>query len=1090
MSKKNKSCKVCRHSGLAIFFLRWGAIALDAKSLADALAACGCASPDKAGISDKAREVDIEPWGADGLKSDAAFAAAAGQPTLAYSRYVLRVLRQGYLYVYHEKAPEWRQIELAQAGITDPEAAHWEIFRVKPNGALIPKGDSSYASSAGFHCDEPEHIFTVMAYRLPDAHQSGKIWVSFSANEWSEPLFASNKMNPAAMECIDIPAILAGRRPAQAKPIDADWIDQHVAEFAIGLDRFQHGDVEPTNPLKSHWHDGARLARRFALLDGHDEQTKGKSFLYALRDPAGTAADLADISAARARKGADYLDSQEWGIGTATRLNLLRQQAHDAQTIQAPVEHKPMSSLPTDAQGRPVNAIGQPLFMDRQLQPLPPVAERSQWGDCGTMHIDGFEMGKRNQGLPESARFFQLRGDPSMGWVFAPMADLADIGTRKATAKIRRLHDQKALNAFVAAVDKRMAIHGKLVDQHDADRNTCLRQDALCHYFDKHFDPKDARGEPPRTYMREASGALISWGGIGPATEAFAKHLLTADPTGLTGWALRAMVADQLGLYSHLAEFWQYGLDWPTNPDKKLDKSYDTLKYLLFEGENIHHGLGHLAARHPWVNGPGIGLSFGIMGFLAGAAAHLLSKAIADASPGFARNAQDAAAKLDSFIDKATGKVKNATVAAELASTNKINAWCHNLASLLQGYLDKKPPARPVYVKVSLPLDQAATMMLDLSNRGAKFTDTTRQILEEWNTVPESARNQQVAVTFLTTDQAIGEVRSAKELAAGATTAHIQLTTSAATLPVLELTEAQLGRLYRQAHALDGLKKGFVNVFDKALPQLGGKAAQAASLAVKVPTSAVRGMTKWQGQFAFFGAWLQWRALQDNEEKIAKLSERLLSTPNLTAAQREAINDEILLAQLGMQDNIAGVAGGFAELVSVGAQALKLEGTKALAGIAGAFAGAAGAFANANQNWNKAEGKLKEGDVLFKWAYQTTAVSYDAAGAVLAINGFAIIANWLVKRLVKRGLIRLTVGLAALLEFGAESLGPIAWGVTILAYTTEGIVSWYDRTKMEAWVENCKFGNEPTFKSAKDEDKAFDTAVDDMRTQALREASR
>jgi len=1085
MSTTPKSCNVCRHSGLAIFFLRWGAVALDGKSLTDALAALGYASPEQAGI--RHDDVDIAPFGAELLKSDADFAAAVGQPALNYSRYVLRALRQGYLHVYHEKAPEWRRSELSDAGIKDPEAAHWEIFRVKPSGALIPKGDSSYSSSKDFHCDDPEHIFTVMAYRLPQAHESGKIWIAFSANEWSETLCASNKMNPAAMECIDIPTVLQGTLPAQARTVNADWIDQHVAEFAIGLDRFQHGTIEPTNPLKSHWRDGARLARRFAMLDGHDAKTKGKSFVYALRDSVGLATDLADISAALARRGGEYLDFNEWGISTVTRLNLLRRQTLDAQAAQAPLEHKPMSSLQTDSQGRPVNAIGQPLFMDHQLKPIPPVADRGQWGACGTMRIESFETGKRNKSLPESARFFQLRGDPSMGWVFAPMADLADLGTYKGTAKIRRLHDQKAVNQFVAMVDKRMAIYAKLVDQYDSDRSTCLQQEAICHYFDKHFDSKDGRGEPPRTYMREANGALVSWGGIGPSTETLLKQLLGADPSGLTGWALRSMVANQLGLYSHLAEFWQYSLDWPTNPDKKLDKSYDTLKFLLFEGEKVTHKLGHLSARHPWVNGPGIGLSFGIMGFLAGAATHLLSKAIADAAPGFARNAQEAAARLDSFIDKTTGKVKSAAVAAELASTNKINAWCHNLAALLQGYLDKKPPARPVYVKVSLPLDRATAMMFDMSKSGPKFADMTHQILEEWNRVPAAVRNQEVAVTFLTTDQAIGEVRSAKELANGAASVHINVTTSAAALPVIELTEAQLGQLYREAHAFDGLKAGFVNVFDKALPQVAGKMAQAASVAVKVPTSAVRGATRWQGQFAFFGGWLQWRALQDNEEKIAMLSERLLKMPNLTLAQREAINDEILLAQLGMQDNKAGIAGGFAELVSVGAAALKLDGTKALAGTVGAFAGAAGAFANAVQNWNKAEGKLKEGDVLFANRYFGVAFIYGGASVVLVVNGVATIANWL----IKRGALRVGAELfLTSVEFCAEALGPIAWGVTIIAFTAEGIVSWYDRTKMEAWVENCKFGKKPSFKTVKDQDKAFDDAIDDMRTQALREAKK
>jgi len=56
----------------------------------------------------------------------------------------------------------------------------------------------------------------------------------------------------------------------------------------------------------------------------------------------------------------------------------------------------------------------------------------------------------------------------------------------------------------------------------------------------------------------------------------------------------------------------------------------------------------------------------------------------------------------------------------------------------------------------------------------------------------------------------------------------------------------------------------------------------------------------------------------------------------------------------------------------------------------------------------------------------------------------------------------------------------------LIAFILEGIVVWFDRSKLETWVENCYFGNKPKFKGWEDEEPAFDAAMEDMRQQALR----
>ncbi len=106
-----------------------------------------------------------------------------------------------------------------------------------------------------------------------------------------------------------------------------------------------------------------------------------------------------------------------------------------------------------------------------------------------------------------------------------------------------------------------------------------------------------------------------------------------------------------------------------------------------------------------------------------------------------------------------------------------------------------------------------------------------------------------------------------------------------------------------------------------------------------------------------------------------------------------------------------------------------------------------------------------------------------AAGA-LFLNGVAILAEWLVKRLA----LRVGISVVAVLEFGATKLTGWGWVATIVAFVVEGIVNWFDRTKMEAWVENCYFGKEPKFKGWEDQEVAFDDAMKDMQEQALRQA--
>ena len=239
----------------------------------------------------------------------------------------------------------------------------------------------------------------------------------------------------------------------------------------------------------------------------------------------------------------------------------------------------------------------------------------------------------------------------------------------------------------------------------------------------------------------------------------------------------------------------------------------------------------------------------------------------------------------------------------------------------------------------------------------------------------------------------------------------------------------------------------------------------------------------WKKGLSGAAALLQLRLLYGNFLKINALADKLAANENLTPAQRAAIEDERTLTRIGMLDNAAGVLGGIAEVMKYSAEeagkvsrALALEATAALAGSVGAGANAAAMF-------NKAEGKLREGDAAFALSYTYVGNTYALASGTLGVDAVLYIVRWA----AARGLIRLSeTGLTWLIVGGGSRALPyVGWAITIVAFVSEGVVSWKDRTPIEKWVDSCCFGAHPAGRDADAEQKAYDEAVAKMAELAL-----
>lgn len=192
-------------------------------------------------------------------------------PAITESRYVLRLLREGYVHMYIPAPP---------AGMKQ-----WYSYRVSQQADVLAMANPA-CSMADISCCREGH--NKMGYKLlniPRAHEIGEVWIAFSANQWSDTLKAKNAGNPKVMQQVK----LSGCGPYTFKP-SADALRQKVMDFAISPreDKVQGDFPLVSLSAQSADHMAAELQRVAAL----HPKTKGHELAVVLRDPVGVAAEL------------------------------------------------------------------------------------------------------------------------------------------------------------------------------------------------------------------------------------------------------------------------------------------------------------------------------------------------------------------------------------------------------------------------------------------------------------------------------------------------------------------------------------------------------------------------------------------------------------------------------------------------------------------------------------------------------------------------------------------------------------------------------------------------------------------------------
>nr|WP_297353116.1 toxin VasX [uncultured Caldimonas sp.] len=1106
------TCSICDYSGLGIVFLSHAAVAIDQT---------------------------LAPSEASELETHGDSVAALGLPTLAAAKLVLRSLRPGtYLHIYHETPPAWlkkRAAELDKRRAPkdrDPDEAHWEVLRMIPGGALVPQDHPCFDAPAPFACtkDGGTHIYTAMTYRLRDAHLATGIRVAVSGNLWSRELRARNKGDLAVMERIDIQAALAGnteafmKAPRKASPFvpapDAQWFNKHVADFA--LHTLEHARYAGAQPLAAVKGNGTLLAQRIQALSAGHPQTAGKGFAYVLRDPVGTAQALAHISGARYKQSLDYAHSKSHGLKSAGTIEMIRAKIYDAQLEQAREKAGASGALKPFTQADLKTSSGRQRFTEKDARLALQLAKSGIWLQQQETSYQSYENDKKiHRNVHAEAVYLKYADNPSQGLVLTTREQLAQINTGQATQKMDRLHNRAALQAFVQQYEQEVKRYEALVEQHDRDRERLLSWAPLAAYMQKHYDPADPNShqrphKPGEAYMSECCAVLMA----GPPTAALTELMrqwLTAVPSSDAGWVLRAMVANQQALVAELESFWAATVNWYTNPDAKLDKSYDTLKALLSDD----YTGGYVRAKFGWLSQAGIELSLSVQAFLSGAAEHLKSSAFAKAAEQAAKNAQT------STVSRADRGLQLLELAEEKLS-NKINAWSEQFSMLLRGVLFRQPPPRPVRVRVWIELEQFLELVEHLSQRGVNFNRKTRTL---WNKVmTDEAFARKVGREAMWIELVSDDVtlrNSQDVMALGRESTSLRLTVlggGAKLMRTIDVTTAWLAEHFARAHRFDKLKNSTLRVASEGIPMAstaallalstpargalegvktvagpGGTIERGVRGAVEVAGAAGRGVQQvgralsaseaagLGGCLSVFGVALQWSLYQTNDAKIEQLRERLLKWPDLTEEQKQAINDAILMTKLGLWDNQAGMTGGMFELAGLAAadmrQAKFAQGafaSKAMSGVAATFflvaglAGAVGGVMNAAQNFKRGLDKWGDGKRGKGAAFISVGAAHLVGGGFGGAAAVEVGYHWILERQLLEGVtlrgVKNSAGRYVGLRFGYGwarlGLSLTGWGLvlTVLAFSAEGLLMYMDRTPLEEWVEHSYFGNSPKYR--------------------------
>lgn len=551
MSQPSSSCEKCQKSGLSLLLLR---------------------------PSPVAKTGPLVPSGAQSVQSDMALLnGLVPKRAPTESRYVLRLLRAGYVHVHIPSPP--------------PGLKAWLTYRVTEQGDLIAQGDALFGNpSASITCNSKGHNAAgLKLLHIPQVHKiTGPIWIAFSANLWNDKLKSQNAANPKVMQQLEL---LAGPNPAQHsfKP-EMGQLQGKVLECAVSQLRI-NGHTEHDFAFNTMAGPGRieQLASSLSRAAACHPKTAGKELAVVLADP----------------------------IGLATELNALRLRRHEL--AKAEME-KPENAHPLNSSNALMGLKQVTLRSNlaRSYETVSPVMSKGAFGDV-------MRVKPNPRGWPEGTVWEPLEATPEnkakyghgMGRVVFPDHHERAVAWARAQTKAtwatmtKHFNEQERTGWLKQFEAKMKAEHDIPLARFEADW-WAARQDSLfSDCFDLHFDDTDPNQALSShcagyVYTREVAQATTP----APLTQSkvLDEYLIELDksPTDTKAILLRAMVANQAELMPKLQAVFDINLKLGIAHlhENRNDKLYDLAAGLLqgAHGANNPNAAQKLIVKYSWLS--------------------------------------------------------------------------------------------------------------------------------------------------------------------------------------------------------------------------------------------------------------------------------------------------------------------------------------------------------------------------------------------------------------------------------------------------------------------------------------------------------
>lgn len=179
-------------------------------------------------------------------------------------KYVLRMIRHGFIYVYYETHPK--------------KSKYWECYGITQDGLLVkqPERLITHAIQQGetVHCNIQGHSNTRLEFLVIETAQNcGNTWIAYSSNRWTDAVRKQVEANPAIlMQMIEPAKLIATDNPSGLHVQAANLTNlKRVLDYDPKFDTTQlPHDTKPANiSLEDGTHDSAKLAKRSTIHRWH-----------------------------------------------------------------------------------------------------------------------------------------------------------------------------------------------------------------------------------------------------------------------------------------------------------------------------------------------------------------------------------------------------------------------------------------------------------------------------------------------------------------------------------------------------------------------------------------------------------------------------------------------------------------------------------------------------------------------------------------------------------------------------------------------------------------------------------------------------